>query len=98
MINNQCSIFIHSNINHSKGCHSCESRNPEKHLIPPYQVRGKLSQARNDKLNESYVVMYNRELKPQPLGCVIFGVCKKRRLTISKQRITRSKICSKLRS
>jgi len=32
---------MHSDINHSKGRHSCESRNPEKHWIP--------GQARNDK-------------------------------------------------
>jgi len=29
-----------------------------KHWIPPYQVRGRLSQARNDKLDKIYVVMY----------------------------------------
>ena len=28
------------------------------HWIPPYQVRGRLSQARNDKLDRIYVVMY----------------------------------------
>ena len=27
--------------------------------IPPYQVRGRLSQARNDRLRQTYVVMYN---------------------------------------
>ncbi len=34
------------------------SGNPEKHWIPPYQVRGRFSQARNDKLHKIYVVMY----------------------------------------
>jgi len=34
------------------------SGNPEKQWIPPYQVRGKLSQARNDKLRKTYVAMY----------------------------------------
>ena len=29
--------------------------------IPPYQVRGRLSQARNDKPYKTYVVMYNVE-------------------------------------
>jgi hypothetical protein len=42
--------FIHSDINHSKGRHSCESRNPEKHWIP--------GRARNDKPYKTYVVMY----------------------------------------
>jgi len=27
--------------------------------IPPYQVRGRLGQARNDRLRQTYVVMYN---------------------------------------
>ena len=54
----QMIIAKHSDINHSKGRHSRESRNPEKHWIPPYQVRGRLSQARNDKLHKIYVVMY----------------------------------------
>jgi hypothetical protein len=31
--------------------------------IPPYQVRGRLSQARNDKANKTYVVMYNYFVK-----------------------------------
>jgi hypothetical protein len=43
-------FYIYSDINHSKGSHSCESRNPEKHWIP--------GQARNDKLSETYDVMY----------------------------------------
>ena len=43
-------IVIHSDINHDMGRHSCESRNPEKHWIP--------GQARNDKLDRTYVVMY----------------------------------------
>jgi prepilin-type N-terminal cleavage/methylation domain-containing protein len=41
--------YIHSIINRITICHSCESRNSGKHWIPPYQVRGGLSQARNDK-------------------------------------------------
>jgi hypothetical protein len=41
--------FIHSDIIHSKSRHSCESRNPEKHLIP--------GQARNDKPYKTYAVM-----------------------------------------
>jgi hypothetical protein len=54
----QTSNAIHSDINRSKGRHSRESGNPEKHWIPPYQVRGRLSQARNDKLYKSYAVTY----------------------------------------
>jgi len=30
--------------------------------VPPYQVRGRLSQARNDKLCKIYVGMYKREI------------------------------------
>ncbi len=41
---------IYSDLNHSKGRHSCESRNPGKHWIP--------GQARNDKLHKTSVVMY----------------------------------------
>jgi hypothetical protein len=54
----QTSNAIRSDINRSKGHHSRESGNPEKHWIPPYQVRGRLSQARNDKLYKSYAVTY----------------------------------------
>gem|GEM_PF-6839788 len=49
---------IYSAINHNQTRHSRESGNPEKHWIPPYQVRGRLSQARNDKPVKIYVVMY----------------------------------------
>ena len=38
------------------------SRNPGKHWIPPYQVRGRLSQARNDKLDKIYVVMFRLQI------------------------------------
>ena len=41
---------IRNDINHGKGRHSCESRNPGKHWIP--------GQARNDKPVKIYVVMY----------------------------------------
>lgn len=54
--------IIHNDIDHSKGRHSRESENPgvvpakagnqyfgNTDWIPPHQVRGKLSQARNDK-------------------------------------------------
>ncbi len=42
-----------------------------KGVIPaPYQVRGRLSQARNDKLHETYVVMYKfLFLTLKPLTC-----------------------------
>ena len=60
--------IIHSDINRIKGCHSRESGNPEKHWIPPYQVRGRLGQARNDKLHKTYVVMYSH------LSFVIFSL------------------------
>ena len=43
-------FYIYSDINHSKGSHSCESRNPEKHWIP--------GRARNDKPYKTFVVMY----------------------------------------
>ena len=46
----QRSKSIHSDIHDSKGRHSCECRNPGKHWIP--------DQARNDKLDWTYVVMY----------------------------------------
>jgi UDP-N-acetylglucosamine 2-epimerase len=57
--------YIHSDINHNKARHSRESGNPDvvptkagnqeeqKHWIP--------GQARNDKLDKTYVVMYNKE-------------------------------------
>jgi len=51
-------VTIHSVINHNRVCHSRESGNPGKYWIPPYQVRGRLSQARNDKPYKTYVVMY----------------------------------------
>jgi hypothetical protein len=53
--------IIHNEINPDEGRHSCESRNPEKHWIPPYQVRGKLSQARNDKKEKTYTVVYSKQ-------------------------------------
>jgi hypothetical protein len=49
--------IIFNVIHHNEGRHSCESRNPGKNWIPPYQVRGKLSQARNDKIDRTYVVI-----------------------------------------
>ena len=60
---------MRSDINHNKSRHSCESRNPDvvpakagnqylTYWIPPYQVRGRLSQARNDKWHKTYVVIY----------------------------------------
>jgi len=49
---------IHSIINRITIRHSCESRNPEKYWIPPYQVRGKLSQAQNDKNGKTSSVLY----------------------------------------
>jgi len=42
--------FIHNDINDRKGRHSRESGNPGKDWIP--------GQARNDKLERTYVVMY----------------------------------------
>jgi len=45
--------YIHSDINRSNGRHSRESGNPEKHWIP--------GQARNDKLDKTYVVMYSKD-------------------------------------
>jgi hypothetical protein len=36
--------------------------NPGKYWIPPYQVRGKLSQARNDKQANIHVVMYHHPI------------------------------------
>ena len=44
------SDVIHNDINDRKGRHSRESGNPGKDWIP--------SQARNDKLERTYVVMY----------------------------------------
>ena len=54
--------------------HSRESGNPDdvpaeagNHhsgiWIPPYRVRGRLSQARNDKWAKIYIVMYNTHVK-----------------------------------
>ena len=53
---------LHGNTNHNNVRHSCESRNPGKYWIPPDQVRGRLSQARNDKSEKTYVAMYTRLL------------------------------------
>jgi hypothetical protein len=64
--------IIHSDINRIKGRHSRESGNPDdvpaeagNHhsgiWIPPYQVRGRLSQARNDKLHNTYMVIYRNQ-------------------------------------
>jgi len=61
-------MIIHNDISHSKGRHSRKSGNPDVvpakagnyHLgawIPPYQVRGRLSRARNDKPHKTYVIM-----------------------------------------
>jgi prepilin-type N-terminal cleavage/methylation domain-containing protein len=52
---------IHSIINRITIRHSCESRNPEKYWIPPYQVRGGLSQARNDKAGNPMSPSSSRE-------------------------------------
>jgi len=56
---------IHSDINHSKGRHACPvlqrgklQQESRKKLDSPYQVRGRLSRARNDKPYKTYVVMY----------------------------------------
>jgi hypothetical protein len=49
--------LIHNDINYDRIRHSRESGNPGKHWIPPHQVRGRLSQARNDKLHKIRVVM-----------------------------------------
>jgi hypothetical protein len=43
-------VIIFNDINHSKGRHSSESRNPGKHWIP--------GQVRNDKIDRTYVAMY----------------------------------------
>ena len=51
----------HSTINRITIRHSCESRNPEKYWISPYQVRGKLSQARNDKAGNPMSPSSSRE-------------------------------------
>jgi len=64
-------VVRQSDVNHDKERHSFESRNPGvvpakagnqslKNRIPPYQVRGRLGQARNDKLDKIYVVMYRQ--------------------------------------
>ena len=49
--------LLHSVIDYNNARHSRESGNPEKHWIPPYQVRGRLSQARNDKRHRTCVAM-----------------------------------------
>jgi hypothetical protein len=38
------------------------SRNPKKHWIPPYQVRGRLSQVRNEKIDRTYVVKHKFQI------------------------------------
>jgi hypothetical protein len=48
---------MHSFTNHNKARHSRESGNPESYWIPLYQVRGRLSQARNDKLHKTYIIV-----------------------------------------
>ena len=52
-------ISIHRDISSGRERHSCESRNPEKYWIPPYQVRGRPSQARNDNPHRTYIVTYD---------------------------------------
>jgi hypothetical protein len=44
-------LKLHNDISHNDGRHSRESGNPEKHWIP--------GQARNDKLDKTYITMYN---------------------------------------
>ena len=44
-------ILLHSDINHAKDRHSRESGNPGKYWIP--------GQARNDRTDRTYVVVYN---------------------------------------
>ena len=51
--------LLHSNLSRGKGCHSRKSGNPEKHWIPPHHVRGRLSQARNDKQHRTHVVIHH---------------------------------------
>jgi len=48
--------FIHNDINDRKGRHSHESGNPGKDWIP--------GQARNDKLERTYIVMYKLKRDP----------------------------------
>ena len=44
---------IRNESNRSKGCHSLKIGNSEKHGIRLYQVRDRLSQARNGNLHKS---------------------------------------------
>ena len=57
--------IIHNDIKHNRVRHSRESGPAKggtgKHWIPPYQVRGRLGQARNDKEQKIYVVVYSHE-------------------------------------
>jgi hypothetical protein len=45
----------------------------ERPWIPPYQVQGRLSQARNDKLHKIYVVIHNNEKKANLILCLDGG-------------------------
>ena len=51
-------FFTHRDIGHNKAGHSCENGNPKKYWTLPYQVRGRLRQARNEKLHKIYVFIY----------------------------------------
>ena len=51
-------IVVHG-LRLGKSCHSRESRNLLKDWIPAYQVRGRLSQARNDRLRRIHIVTYS---------------------------------------
>jgi len=70
---------IHSDINPNKRCHSRESGNPGKCWILPYQARDKLSQARNDRLHKTYVVIYRifkiQNLKAYLISLLLMGGC-----------------------
>jgi hypothetical protein len=58
---------IRCDINQRRPPHSCENRNPEETWIPPYQVRGRLGQALNDRMHKTYVVMYKNPLNHFPI-------------------------------
>jgi len=60
-------ISINRDINSGRESHSCESRNPGKYWIPPYRVRGKLGQARNDNPRRTSIVKYDFYLQLNPI-------------------------------
>jgi len=72
-----------SSIDPNERCHSCEKQSRQgvtgKHRVPPYRVRGRLSQARNDKLYKTDFALYRvskvQNLKASLTSLSLIGGC-----------------------